>query len=277
MTTRPDDEAERLSAFVDGELDLQTHLAIEREAAADQNLRERIDELRRLRQSIREGATYHAAPAELQARLARLATDPSVESAAAARATAPSKAARPPIGRAAAEAAARWLAWRPLAASFALAGLVLVTANVVWLHEVRDERLADDVVASHVRASLGQHVVDVASSDHHTVKPWLSARLDFSPPVAELSLPGSTFLGARVDYLDGRPVAALVYRQGQHLVTSFVWPASADDSDPAFARERGFETAHWVRGGMNHWVVSDLNPNEFRIVVDAIRQQEAAR
>jgi len=271
MMTTPDKEAERLSAFVDGELDLQSHLAIEREAAVYEVLRQRIDELRRMRQSIREGATYHAAPPALHERLARLAPAPHVEPAE------PKKATRPSTGRAAVDAVSRWLAWRPLAASFALAGLVLVTANVVWLREQGDERMADDVVASHVRASLGQHVVDVASSDHHTVKPWLSARLDFSPPVTELSLPGSAFLGGRVDYLDGRPVAALVYRQGQHLVTSFVWPASGADSDPAFARQRGFETAHWVRGQMNHWVVSDLNRNEFRIVVDAIRQQEAAR
>jgi len=268
--TRPDHDAERLSAFVDQELDLQSHLAIEREAAADESLRQRIDELRRLRQSIREGATYHAAPSELRARLARLAPAAPVETRA-------SQMPRPSAGRAAVDALSRWLAWRPLAASFAFAALVLATGNVAWLRLQGEERLADDVVASHVRASLGQHVVDVASSDHHTVKPWLSARLDFSPPVIELSLPDSTFLGGRVDYLDGRPVAALVYRQGQHLVTSFVWPASGGDTDPAFARQRGFETAHWVRGGMNRWVVSDLNRNEFRIVVEAMRQQEAAR
>jgi anti-sigma factor RsiW len=274
MMTRPDNEAERLSAFVDGELDLQSHLAIERAAAADESLRQRIDELQRMRQSIRAGATYHAAPSELHARLARLAPTRPAEAPAS---VAPASRARAPIGRAAVDAVSRWLAWRPLAASFALAGLVLVTANVVWLRGQGEDRIADDVVASHVRASLGQHVVDVASSDHHTVKPWLSARLDFSPPVTELSLPGSAFLGGRVDYLDGRPVAALVYRQGQHLVTSFVWPASGDDSDATFARQRGFETAHWVHGRMNHWVVSDLNRNEFRIVVDAIRQQESAR
>ena len=77
--TSPDSEAERLSAFVDGELDLQSHLAIEREAAADETLRQRIDELQRMRASIREGATYHAAPADLQARLARLAPSPATE------------------------------------------------------------------------------------------------------------------------------------------------------------------------------------------------------
>ena len=268
MTTKPDTQAERLSAFVDGELDLQSHLALEREAAGDESLRLRIEDLRRLRQSIREGATYHAAPPDLQASLARLAPERSVAARASSHAG---------VGRTAAAAVSRWLAWRPLAASFALVALVLVTADVTWLRERAQERLAEDVVASHVRASLGQHVVDIASSDHHTVKPWLSARLDFSPPVTELSLPGSTFLGGRVDYLDGRPVAALVYRQGQHLVTSFVWPATGEDADPVFGRERGFETAHWLRGGMNHWVVSDLNRNEFRIVVDAIRQQEAAR
>ena len=130
--------------------------------------------------------------------------------------------------------------------------VVAVSLNLVWLRSAQDERLLDDVVASHVRSTLGQHLVDVASSDHHTVKPWLSSKLDFSPPVNELPIPGSVFVGGRVDYLDGRPVAALVYRQGQHVVNAFVWPSSEKDSKPAFSRERGFQTAHWSSGGMTH-------------------------
>jgi anti-sigma factor RsiW len=171
----------------------------------------------------------------------------------------------------------RWLAWRPMAGSFALAAAALIALNLAWLHAADDERVLDDVVASHVRATLGQHLVDVASSDHHTVKPWLSSRLDFSPPVAELQLPGSAFLGGRVDYLDGRPVAALVYRQGPHVVSSFVWPASAKDSRPDFAQTRGFQTAHRRHAGMQHWVISDVNRAEFDAVVQAIRGAEGAR
>ena len=134
----------------------------------------------------------------------------------------------------------------------------------------------DEAVASHVRSTIGQHLLDVASSDHHTVKPFLSSRLGYSPPVRELELPGSVFLGGRVDYLDGRPVAALVYRQDQHIVNSFVWPDAGGDSKPQFTSERGFLIAHWSQGGMRHCVISDVNREEFQRVVDALRAAAAA-
>jgi anti-sigma factor RsiW len=155
--------------------------------------------------------------------------------------------------------------------------LAAVALNVAWLRPSQDGRVLDDVVASHVRSTLGQHLVDVASSDHHTVKPWLSSRLDFSPPVDELQIPGSVFLGGRVDYLDGHPVAALVYRQGEHVVNSFVWPENGNDSKPEFSQARGFQTAHWSKGGMTHWVISDVNRDEFNTVVGAIRSAGANR
>jgi anti-sigma factor RsiW len=80
-----------------------------------------------------------------------------------------------------------------------------------------------------------------------------------------------------VDYLDGRPVAALVYKQGEHVVNSFVWPGTASESKPSFAAERGFLTAHWSHNGMNHWVISDVNREEFRAVVDAIVMADTDR
>ena len=107
--------------------------------------------------------------------------------------------------------------------------------------------------------------------------PVRDAMLDFSPPVSELQLPGSVFLGGRVDYLDGRPVAALVYRQGPHVVSSFVWPATGKDRNPEFAETRGFQTARWTHGGMQHWVISDVNRGEFDAVVQAIRAAESSR
>ena len=154
-------------------------------------------------------------------------------------------------------AGARW----PLRSR--LVAVLAVTLNLAWLPSSQDERLLDDVVASHVRSTLGQHLVDVASSDHHTVKPWLSSKLDFSPPVTELQIPGSVFLGGRVDYLDGRPVAALVYRQGEHVVNSFVWPSTAKDSKAEFSEERGFQTAHWSQ--RRHDALGDLGREPRRV------------
>jgi len=171
----------------------------------------------------------------------------------------------------------RWWGWRPIAASLALVGVGALTMNLVTLQLTQDDRLVDEVVASHVRSTLGQHLVDVASSDHHTVKPWLSSRLDFSPPVNELHLPDCEFLGGRVDYLNGRPVAALVYRKGRHIVNAFVWPSAGKDSKADFSIERGFQTARWSQGSMTHWVVSDVNREEFKSIVRAIQAADGER
>ena len=256
-------ETQMIDAFVDGELDLAGQLEIEERIRLDAATAQKVQGSRQLREAIRENADYHAAPAALRKRIA------------AGLGAAPTATGRPrasPVS-----ALSRWLAWRPMAGTFVLAAAAVVALNLAWLHAVQDERVLDDVVASHVRATLGQHLVDVASSDHHTVKPWLSSKLDFSPPVAELQLPGSAFLGGRVDYLDGRPVAALVYRQGPHVVSSFVWPAAGNDSKPEFAETRGFQTAHWTHAGMQHWVISDVNRAEFDAVVQAIRAAESSR
>jgi anti-sigma factor RsiW len=252
-------ELQRINAFVDGELDLASQLEMEERMQQDAALREQVEALRRLREEIREGADYHQAPADLRRRIATLG---------APKTAAP----RPPRSSAIAEAANRWFGWRPMAASFGLVAALAVGVDLAWLHSSQDNRLLDEVVASHVRSTLGQHLVDVASSDRHTVKPWLSSKLDFSPPVNELQISRSVFLGGRVDYLDGHPVAALVYRQGEHVVNSFIWPSAAPDSKAEFSTARGFQTAHWSQGGMTHWVISDLNREEFGAVVRAIQQ-----
>ncbi|MET0381917.1 MAG: anti-sigma factor, partial [Burkholderiaceae bacterium] len=205
----------------------------------------------------------HAAPTALVRRL-RTATVPAPAVGAQA---------RPPI----ATGVDRWFDWRPLAASLGVAAVATVVANTTWTRSAADRRIESDVVASHVRSTLGQHLVDVSSSDHHQVKPFLSARLGFSPPVGELQIQGSELLGGRVDYLDGRPVAALVYRQGPHVVDSFVWPSPDSDGQPAFSQERGFRIAHWIRAGMAHWVISDVNAEEFRIVVRAVERGDGQR
>lgn len=230
----------RLNAFVDGELGLDEQLQIETRLGEDAGLRAQVERLRASREAVRESADYHAAPADLRQRLDAIV------------------AARPPRVRARVD----WFAWRPWATAFAAVAVAAIAINVALLAPRADERIEQEVVASHVRATLGQRTVDVASSDHHTVKPWLSAKLDFSPPVNELSGPGSALLGGRVDYVNGRPVAALAYRHAGHLVDDFIWPATGADRPVAMSASRGFNVAHWTRSGMTHWLISDLNPTE---------------
>ncbi len=264
MTSVPDDR--QLNAFIDDELDLSGEIEIEARLVHDAGLRGRVQALRDLRQAVMQHADYHAAPDALRARVLALGAWP-------APAPVPMAPRRPGWS----SAVQRWFAWRPLVSSFALVALLAVALNLALLQSGRDESLGQEVIASHVRATLTQHQVDVASSDHHTVKPWLSSRLDFSPPVPELTIPGSVFLGGRVDYLDGHPVAALVYRQGAHTVTSFVCPSTGAASGITFTSQRGFHLAHWSRGGMAHWVISDVSPDEFAVVVRAIDRADEVR
>jgi anti-sigma factor RsiW len=262
MNTQVD--LQQLNAFIDGELDLKSQLEFEARLRHDAALRTQADHLRQLRSALREGAEYHVAPAALRQRLRASLAPP----------------AAPPTPRpwaAAATAVQRWFGWRPMAASLAMASVLVVALNLAWMRSTQTNRVQGDVIASHVRSTLGQRLVDVASSDRHTVKPWLSSKLDFSPPVTELPLSGSTFLGGRVDYVDGRPVAALAYQQGQHVVNSYLWPGDGKDRAAVFSSERGFQIAHWTRSGMNHWLISDLGRDEFIAVAKALETADTAR
>jgi len=151
----------------------------------------------------------------------------------------------------------RWVTGGALAGCTAtMLAWVLGTAVIDWR---TNDDLATAVVASHVRATLGNHLIEVASSDQHTVKPWLSARLDYSPPVQDLANEGFALTGGRLDTLERRPIATLVYRYRQHTIDVFVRPESADAPLLALRTVRGFNVVHASGSGMDWIAVSDVN------------------
>jgi anti-sigma factor RsiW len=116
-------------------------------------------------------------------------------------------------------------------------------------------------------------LLEVKSSDRHTVKPWFAGRLDFAPPVKDLADHGFALAGGRVDYLDGRPAAALVYRRRQHVVTLLVQPEGADAARAPRAQTRqGYHVLHWAEGGLAFWAISDLNEGELQDFAALVRQ-----
>jgi anti-sigma factor RsiW len=122
--------------------------------------------------------------------------------------------------------------------------------------------IAAGLVDSHVRALMADHLFDVRSTDQHTVKPWFGGRLDFSPPVDDLAPVGFPLVGGRLEYVAGRPAAALVYQRRQHTINLFIWPDSTSAVPDDVRSLRGFQLRHWNRGGMSFWAVSDLNDGE---------------
>jgi len=163
--------------------------------------------------------------------------------------------------------------WVAAAACFAFCiGLGFFLAQFTFMPSVH-ERLTQEVASSHIRSLQAKHIVDVPSSDRHEVKPWFNGKLDFAPPMFDLDKDGFPLVGGRLDYLNGRPVAALVYRRREHLINLLVWPNSGDESRD-FQREtrQGYHLVHWSKAGMNYWIVSDLNPTELSELAQRLQE-----
>src|SRR5947208_7176578 len=167
--------------------------------------------------------------------------------------------------------------WLGLAAALIFAAIIIFNVVPRLQRPGADQFLATQLIASHVRSLMANHLTDVASSDQHTVKPWLDVKLDFAPPVVDLSSEGFPLIGGRLDYLDNRPVAALVYQRRKHFINLFVWPAGpgAEKAMNTISRQ-GYHLLHWLDSEFNYWTVSDISEKELQEFQQLFEQQIAS-
>ena len=233
-----------LDAYLDRELDAESSTAVRDHFSICAACRGQLAGREGLARLVR-GAPYYSAPQRLRARV----------SAQSARSN----------------AVRRVLTW----AAAAVLVLSVGAGMTLWRPlSSREAVIADEVVNSHVRSLMANHLFDVQSTDLHTVKPWFLGKLDFSPPVVDLASEGFPLVGGRLDYVGGRPAAALVYQRQKHTINVFVAPETGEPSTRDLVRTiRGFNLRHWIHNGMSFWAVSDLNRAELGQFADAARER----
>ena len=136
-----------------------------------------------------------------------------------------------------------------------------------------NSRLAQEAVADHVRSLQVNHLLDVASTDQHTVKPWFAGKLDYSPQVVDLGPSGYPLIGGRLDVLGGRNVAALIYQRRKHYINLFIWPSDSEALRGSIYNQNGYHVLGWTKSGMNYLAVSELGEKELREFVQMIQDQ----
>jgi anti-sigma factor RsiW len=231
--------------YLDGELDLVRAIEMETHLQNCGDCARELESQRALRAALQRGSLAYAAPQGLRDRI-----QSSLRVSAAP---------EPPRHKS---------IWRApsilrFAGAFAIVALCAVTA---WQlapglrGPSSEQRIAAEVFSSHVRSLEANHLMDVPSTDQHTVKPWFDGKLDFSPPVEDLAGAGFPLMGGRLDYLEGREVAALIYQRRKHFINVFVWPDTAG-SRPTQTMEsrRGYNLMRWSRSGFQFWAISDVS------------------
>jgi len=246
------DAQKLLDSYADRELDPVHSLEIENHLRECGACFERHENHQLLRSALSDPALYFKAPADLRENI-----QSSLRKSAKA------------------EAAPRALSWRWLnaAAPVAVAAIAILIVVPFLRGPSTDEILTRELVSSHVRSLMANHLADVASSDEHTVKPWFAGKLNFSPPVVDLKNQGFPLVGGRLDYIDNKPVAALVYQRQKHFINLFIWPSDSEaDAETKLIVRQGYNLFHWTKAGMTYWAISDLNRPELQ---DFARQVQA--
>jgi anti-sigma factor RsiW len=245
-----------VNAYVDRELDVVKSLEIEAHLNGCAACAREEASLRALHSMFGNSSLYHEAPARLE-RQVRVALR---------------EARRTESGRGFALRRYSWVG----AAAAAVLFLAIIVKDVLPPGSSAGEVTAREVVNEHLRSLTGNHLTDVLSSNQHTVKPWFDGRLNFTPPVKDLGPEGFPLVGGRLDYLDNRPVAALVYRRRQHIINLFIAPAEhAGDARPTGQVRAGYNIVHWTKSGMTYWAVSSLSAAELAKFAQLVSEESS--
>src|SRR6201993_4126570 len=254
-----------MDAYMDGEVDPVTSQKVEQHLRECSKCEQAYEVETAMAHAISQAVPYYKAPLELRERIQvslREAIGVTISRGAAAEDP-------PPVRRS--EAVRRsvffdmpWN-WLALAAAIAVAAIVASSLLPRLRQPGADQFLATQLIASHVRSLMANHLTDVASSDQHTVKPWLDVKLDFAAPVVDLSGDGFPLIGGRLDYLDNHSVAALVYQRRKHFVNLFIWPTTpSDNKEQKMVEREGYHLVHWIDGDFTYWAVSDVGVGDLQ-------------
>ena len=238
------DEAEiLLHALIDGELDAGHAREVEQHVAGCARCTAALADYRAMSAAIAGADVRYTAPSSLRERIE--ASLPQPKSAEVV----PLRSRRSVL---------RGFAMGSVVSALAATGLVAIV-----LRNDDEQRIESEVVSAHLRSLQAGHLIDVVSTDQHTVKPWFNGKLDVSPPVIDLTAQGFTLIGGRLDYLDARAIGAVVYKRRQHVINLFVAQTASTERKPAkMETMQGFSVLRWSEQGMNFWAVSDIGADE---------------
>jgi len=239
-----------LDGYFDGELDLVYRLDIEGHLRRCAGCAETLKNYQELRHGIQASTMYYKAPADLKASIRIPLQDTGKAEVSWCRLSTSGK-----------------IQWFAIAASIVAVAIATAIVLIALSGSSATEVIATEVLDAHLRSMMRDHLVDVSSSDQDALKPWFAGKLDFVPPVRDSADQGFSLMGGRLEYLNRRPVAALVFRRGQHTINLFVWPASRPDTAIHTSTIQGYSLVHCSWLGATYWAISDLNPDELRKLV----------
>ena len=243
-----DEARQLLDAYADGELDFTRQLEMEAHLTGCPACKEEAERIASFSLLLRTNMELYKAPRNLKSKI------------------------RSTLRK---EAEPAWLFANARPLAYAFAALVLGFALAwTWLtfYQNKDQELVTEAISNHARSLMVSHLVDCRSGDQQTVKPWFNGKVDYSPPVVDLTPAGYTLVGGRVDILEKRPVAVVVYQRGKQAINLFIWPATRRKVDLEVQSERGYQFCGWNQAGLNYLCISEISGDELEKFEDQLRE-----